>query len=125
MAPSCRRLMTKATTGEDHMSQATSELTNRVGTRRDFLKRTGAASVALSVAGVGILTQPAAAAAMPAYRIDYTAEVLVAVGQGRRYDVTVTDRAGNLLEMLRKMNSAKLQRTQSQYFTVTGIMPPG
>lgn len=97
--------------------------------RRTFLKGIGAASIITTV-GMGSLGSVAAAApatattaAAPMFRVDYADDVRVVFTGGRRFDVTVTDLDGNVLERHRWLTARRLFRVRSARFTVSAVDP--
>ncbi len=101
--------------------------------RRDFLKRAGAAAVATTfmvVAGFEVdaaaKTEGAAtdtAADLQAFRIDHPDGLRVSLTSGRWFNVDVTTADGTTIEQHRSITAAKLMRIQSDHFAVIPIAP--
>ena len=71
-----------------------------------------------------------AAAAAPAdfrrraFTLDYDESVRVEVSAGRRFELTVTDTDGNVLERRRNLSVRRLLLLRSEHFTARAIEPP-
>ena len=92
--------------------------------RRTFLRSACVGAAALATMGVAGIEIASAATGVQAFRIDYDDTVWVMVSSGDRFDVSVIDRDGAVLEHHRRLTTDKLLRIDSGYFDVAAIEPP-
>ena len=101
---------------------------NTVRSRRMFVKSVAATSIVVAFVGLDGLGNVAAAAPSrrdgQAFALDHDESVRVKFTTGRRFELTVIDADGKVLERRRNLSTRRLLMIRSDHFTARAIQPP-
>lgn len=96
--------------------------------RRSFITSAVAAATTIAVVGLDPAQYATAAAPEPeahrAFQLHFDETVRVLATSGRRFELTVVDREGRVLERHRHLTARRVFMTRSEHFRVTRIAVP-